>query len=443
MPDRPVTSLWLRLALPLLLFVAAGSTLLVVGMQAVARRESRQVFATLARTNAELIRSARLPTTERTAEYLGRVLNMRVFFRRDADGRLVPALGEDAAGLAPLLAELREDQGIVRSGPETEAIALRLEADAHLLLLRVAESPWAFLFRGETLPMLAVFGLLAVALAWALARGIVRPLRLLAQRLPQIEHDPEATLPGAERTDEIGQLARAYLATRTQLAEERARREQAEKLALLGRMTTGLAHEIYNPLAAIRMHAQLLESTPANELPQAAGEALPILLGETAKIEGLVQQWMFLARPQPPQTSPVELATIVAEVLRVLGPQAAHGNVRIVNEVPPDLIAQVDARRIAQVIGNVAINALQAMPGGGTLTIRGEPRRLIFRDTGRGFSPAALPRHAELFFTEKEGGMGIGLSVAAEIMKAHGGSLLVTNAEEGGAVVTLEFPLTH
>ena len=437
MPDRPATSLWLRLALPLLLFVAAGSTLLVGWMHAAARWESRHVFATLARTNADLIQNARLPTTERTAEYLGRVLNMRVFFRRAADQRLVPALGGE---LAAQLAGLRVEQGIVRVGADAEAIAQRLEGDTHLLLVRSAEPPWAFLFRGETLPLLGVFGLLSVALAWALARGIVRPLRLLAQRLPQIEHDPEATLPGAERTDEIGQLARAYLATRTQLADERARRAQAEKLALLGRMATGLAHEIYNPLGAIRMHAQLLESTPAHDLPAAAADALPVLLGETTKIEGLVQQWMFLARPQPPQTALTELGPLVADVVRALAPQAAHAGVTIAHAVPAGLMANVDARRIAQVISNLVINAIQAMPGGGQLTIEGEPKRLTFRDSGRGFSPAALIRHAELFFSEKEGGMGVGLSVAGEIMKAHGGSLRVANCAKGGAVVSLEFP---
>jgi len=208
-------------------------------------------------------------------------------------------------------------------------------------------------------------------------------------------------------------------------------------------MATGLAHEIRNPLAAIRMHAQLIGSAHNGDLANTANDSLPVLLGEASKIEGLVQQWMFLARPQPPQITPADLGEIVAGVVRSLTPQAEHARVRLVNEVPAGLRARVDTSRLAQAIGNVTLNAIQAMPGGGTVTIRGEQDgavRLLFHDTGHGFSEPALAHHADLFFSEKEGGMGIGMSVTSEILKAHHGRLLVANAAEGGAVVTLELP---
>ena len=116
---------------------------------------------------------------------------------------------------------------------------------------------------------------------------------------------------------------------------------------------------------------------------------------------------------------------------------------RLVAEVPQGLRAQIDARRITQAVGNVVINAIQAMPAGGTLTIRGEAdarnARLLFHDTGRGFSDTALAQHAELFFSEKEGGMGIGLSVTTEVLRAHGGDLLVKNTSSG-ALVTMLLP---
>jgi signal transduction histidine kinase len=458
MPVRPVSSLWLRLALPFLLFVAAGSTALALWLHAAGQRESRHVFATLARTNADFIKSARLPANERVADYLSRVLNMRVFFRHGAwdmvgGGQEGFALKKSLETVPPItgaleryrgtLQALGEEQGIVETGGGFEAIAVPLEKDLSLILVHEIEPAWAFLVRSDTLLLLAAFWVFSVGLAWALAKGFVRPLRLLAERLPHIEHDPDAALPGAERNDEIGQLARAYLATRAQLAEERIRRQQAERLALLGRMATGLAHEIHNPLAAIRMHAQLIESAHNGELASTARESLPVLLGEASKIEGLVQQWMFLARPQPPQTAPADLGEVVAGVLRAIAPQAAHAEVRIINEVPPGLSARIDVRRISQAIGNIATNAIQAMPRGGTLTVRGERGRdirLSFHDTGAGFSANALAHYADLFYSEKEGGMGIGLSVSAEILKAHGGALLVANAPEGGALVTLQLP---
>lgn len=457
MSFRPISSLWLRLALPFLLFVVAGSLALALWLHAAAERESRHVFATLAHTNADFIKSARLPANERVADYLSRVLNMHVFFRRGAwdmtagEGGMVmrqtletiPPVTGSLERHRQLLRGLNQGQGIVRAGSEFEAIAVPLENDLSLILVRAVEPTWSFLVRTETLTLLVAFWIFSVALAWVLASGFVRPLRLLAERLPHIENDPGGALPGAERQDEIGQLARAYLATRAQLADERTRREQAERLAILGRMATGLAHEIRNPLAAIRMHAQLIGSAHNGDLANTANDSLPVLLGEASKIEGLVQQWMFLARPQPPQIAPADLGEIVAGVVRSLTPQADHARVRLINEVPAGLRARVDTSRLAQAIGNVTLNAIQAMPGGGAITIRGEEdgaARLIFHDTGPGFSEPALAHHADLFFSEKEGGMGIGMSVTSEILKAHHGRLLVANAPEGGAVVTLELP---
>ena len=438
------STLWLRLAAPLLLFVVAGSIGIALWLHAAARRESRTVFATLARTSADFIRNAKLPANERVAESIGRVQNMEVLFLRGAGGEFVPAPSAALTPHAGLLGALTPAEGIVSAGAEFEVIAVPMEKEVSMIFVRRVEPVVGFLFKPETLLVLAVFWVFSVGLAWALARGLVRPLRLLAQRLPHIQDDAEASLPGAERNDEIGQVARAYLDTRAQLGAERARRERSERLALLGRMATGLAHEIHNPLSAIRMHAQLIDSAPAAEQPGVLRDSLPVLLGETAKIEGLVNQWMFLARPAPPQTAPADLTEIVARVVRALAPQAAHARVQIAHDLPPGLRASVDARRITQAVGNIVINAIQAMPSGGTLSItgwRGDSVRLIFRDTGSGFSPAALAQHTELFFSEKEGGMGIGLSVTAEILKAHRGALVVANAPEGGAVVTVQLPL--
>ena len=347
---------------------------------------------------------------ERVADYLGRVLNMHVFFRLEAwdmanaVAKTGIALQQSIETVPPvtgpleqhreLLQALGHDQGIVRAGADFEAIAMPLENGVSLILVREAEPAWVFLVHSETLLLLATFWAFSVALAWVLARGFVRPLRLLAERLPHIEHDPGGALPGAERADEIGQLARAYLATRAQLADERGRREQAERLALLGRMATGLAHEIRNPLAAIRMHAQLIGSAHPGDLAATAHDSLPVLLGEASKIEGLVQQWMFLARPQPPQTTPADLGEIVAGVVRSLTPQAEHARVRIVNDVPAGLRARVDASRLAQAIGNITLNAIQAMPGGGDVTIRGErDHACVWFSTipGRAFHPRRWP----------------------------------------------------
>ena len=444
------SSLWLRLATPLLLFVVIGSTGIALWLHSATRRESQSVFATLARTNADFIRNAKLPANERVAESISRVLTMEVLFRQppltSPSPSFIPFIPTPSPSLhqyTPLLSKISADDGIVRLGSDFEAIVVPLDWGLQMIFLRKVKPVLGFLLKPDTILILSSFWLFSIGLAWALARGLVQPLRQLALRLPHIEDDHEASLPGSERRDEIGQVARAYLETRAQLRAERDQRARSERLALLGRMATGLAHEIHNPLSAIQMHAQIIGSSTPSEQTTTLNHSLPILLGETAKIESLVNQWMFLARPAPPQTAPADLADVCASVVHALTPQAHHARVQIITEVPQNLHADVDRRRLAQAIGNVIINAIQAMPTGGTLTIsgwRGDSLRLVFRDTGQGFSLQALANHTELFFSEKEGGMGIGLSVTAEVLKAHNGALLVANAPTGGAGVTLQLP---
>ncbi len=369
---------------------------------------------------------------------------------------------------------MRLPPGIVRARHGAESVRISVDENVSLLLFRMKPAANNF-WRGRTFAVLCAFWLLSLALAWALANGIVRPLRSLSQRLPHIADENASPPPEAARPDEIGQLARAYLDTRTSLADERRARQQAERLATLGRMATGLAHEINNPVAAIKLHAQLLEagttSIHTHASPDDGTDSLAIILAENAKIEALVNQWMFLARPQPPQTSPCDPAELIAAALRIHAPAATHARVKLVNETHPGIFIPADARRLGQAIGNVIINAIQAMSAnGGTLRITANAAcgvrsaesedihgenpareesfrnphsafRIQFQDSGPGFSAAALARHAELFYSEKEGGMGIGLNVTAEILRAHRGELRVANSATDGATVTFILPL--
>jgi signal transduction histidine kinase len=137
------------------------------------------------------------------------------------------------------------------------------------------------------------------------------------------------------------------------------------------------------------------------------------------------------------------LAEIIEKVGQTFSATAAHARVSIVQKIPRDIFIETDARRIAQAFGNIALNAIQAMPVGGILRIEADAKEKVtihFDDTGCGFSENALAHFADLFFSEKEGGMGIGLSVASEIIRAHGGGLRVENCAGSGARVTVTLP---
>ncbi len=470
-------SLAFRLAAAFLGFVVIGSLGVVAWLDYEETHESQAAFAAVARSNASFIRSQHLPPSERTAAALGKMLGVEAYFWHGGDPLSAVPSPESRLGTPEgktLSQAMLLPPGIVRARHGAESVRIAVDETLSLLLFRLKPDADNF-WRGRTFAVLGAFWLLSLALAWALANGIVRPLRSLAQRLPHIADENAAPPPEAGRPDEIGQLARAYLDTRTALADERRARQQAERLATLGRMATGLAHEINNPVAAIKLHAQLLEagtvsihSTESND--DGSADSLAIILEENAKIEALVNQWMFLARPQPPQISPCDPAELIVAALRIHAPAAAHARVKLFNETETGHLIAADARRLGQAIGNVIINAIQAMSAeGGTLRITGKAEgekrnaesakidgenlasdetfrtphptfRLQFHDSGPGFTAAALAHHAELFFSEKEGGMGIGLNVSAEILRAHGGELRVANSPTGGAIVTFILP---
>jgi signal transduction histidine kinase len=259
-----------------------------------------------------------------------------------------------------------------------EAVTIRIDPGTELTLVRNKPTLRELLLRPVTVAALAAFWTLWFALAWAVVRPYVR----------------------------------------------------AQRFALLGGMATSLAHQIRNPIAAIRLHAQLLQKAQ----PEGAG----IIVDEAARIEDLVNQWMFLARPEPPRKSPVVMADLLNQSVRLAAPAAEHARVEIIVDADRDQRLEADARRLIQVFHNIIFNAIQAMPDGGRLTITARNGAISFADTGPGFSSTALTRWAEMLYSEKEGGMGIGLNVAQRIVRAHGGRLSVANQTTGGALVRIE-----
>ncbi|MBL9130126.1 MAG: HAMP domain-containing histidine kinase [Verrucomicrobiaceae bacterium] len=223
------------------------------------------------------------------------------------------------------------------------------------------------------------------------------------------------------------------------LARERLKRAQTERLAMLGRVATSLAHDIKNPLASIQLHAQLM--TPAGTED---AKALQMIEAESEVIAGLVNQWLHLANPLPPRLVRLDVAECAAAVAKNIEAQARHAGVDIENGLRGPVWVMGDAQRLAQAFRNILVNAIQAMPRGGKLRITAESREntisLHFSDSGPGFSEMALARGAELFFTEKEGGMGVGLNIVSSIVLAHGGRLEMKNDPKGGAVIVVSLP---
>ncbi|MBM4063373.1 MAG: HAMP domain-containing protein [Planctomycetes bacterium] len=424
---KPERLSW-RVGLPFVLVVLAATVTLVAYLTNESAAEARTRLEHLAAADAAFLVQQGLPTSERMARDLQRVTGFEVYFRHrnGTTPELPPA---HRAALEGIPADGRAH----RRG-DLECVAAPLAGDDALLLVRAAGRE---LHEPRVLVVLGSFWLLALLTAWLVGRGLVRPLQRLAAHLPAIDRPGPLALPEARRGDEIGDVARAFLAARSALHEERQQRLSAERLAALGRLTAAFAHEVQNPIAAIKMHAQLARGGPAEA-------TAAIVEHEVGRIENLLNQWMFLCRPDPPRRHPVDLAELLAEVVAGHRAQLDHARVRAVLGGESPLPVSCDRRRLAQVFSNLLTNAVQAMPAGGGLAIdarsAGGHAEVAFTDGGPGFSAAALAHFAELFFSEKEGGMGIGLSVANEIVRAHGGSLRAENVPGGGARVVVALP---
>jgi signal transduction histidine kinase len=416
-------------------FVVVGSLLLLAWLQLQQQAEEERVFLRLAHTDADFVQRMNLPRSAKLAEDLRLLLHMDIYFR-DAEGNFEPTLANDA--LHVLKKAPRNEVRTLAGGQQW--LVLRLDARHDMVFVRLAPEATLSLWHPATRNALLAFWLLSAALGWVIAGQVVRPVARLTRGLGGLFESKSHVPAETARRDEIGELARVLTQARDGLLDEREKRAQSERMAMLGRVATGLAHEIKNPLAAIQLHTQLMDVTA---LDAESVQSLQHVQAEAKVIEGLVNQWLYLTRPVPPKMQSLDLGEVLAETIETLRAQADHAGVNVhANATLGQARLLGDRARLQQAFRNVMLNAIQAMPRGGDLRIEITLGGLLFQDSGTGFSEAALAHGADLFFSEKEGGMGVGLNVVQEIITAHGGSIVLKNHPDGGAVVVIELQMT-
>ncbi|HEV2764172.1 MAG TPA: ATP-binding protein, partial [Pyrinomonadaceae bacterium] len=234
--------------------------------------------------------------------------------------------------------------------------------------------------------------------------------------------------------------------THIRAMEDTARRQ--DRLAAVGRVAAGIAHEIRNPLAAMRGSIQVLHSEVEGDPAQA--ELMNIVLRESDRLNRIITDFLTYARPRPVEPSELDLREPLRETFALLrhSPELREGH-RLEEDLPDEpVVAPADAERIKQVFWNLARNALTAMKEGGTL--RAELRRaesgrarITFADTGRGMTPEQVERLFEPFSSSTNGGTGLGLSIVYQIVRDHGGTINVRSREGHGTTITVELPGTE
>jgi signal transduction histidine kinase len=219
---------------------------------------------------------------------------------------------------------------------------------------------------------------------------------------------------------------------------------RADKLATVGELAAGAAHEIRNPLTAIRSSLQYLGSKSQDETSR---RLLDSAVQETERIDKIVSALLSFSRPSEIVRERHELRETIEESLELVSFQTKTHNVAVSLDVPPTpLLIRGDRAQLKQLFLNVFLNALQAMPGGGRMTVQAllkEGRKAVVTvaDTGEGIPEETMDRIFDPFFTTKKGGTGLGLSICYNIAKSHNGDIEVKSKPGQGTTVLISLPL--
>jgi len=222
----------------------------------------------------------------------------------------------------------------------------------------------------------------------------------------------------------------------------------ADKLATVGELAAGAAHEIRNPLAFIRSSVQFMRDRVSEDVqPLVDG-----VIRESDRIDRILKDLLSLSRSSTLTLERVDMREVVARTVSFVEPELRARHIALEQEVPPGSgTITGDPGQLEQVILNLCMNSIQAMPEGGTLTIRLSERgeamddtiEIAVSDTGVGIAPEAKDRVFDPFYTTREGGTGLGLSICYGIVARHGGEILLHSATEGparGTTVTVRLP---
>lgn len=218
---------------------------------------------------------------------------------------------------------------------------------------------------------------------------------------------------------------------------------QAEKMAAIGELAAGIAHEIRNPLGIITGSA---ETVKKHDDPKIREEMVNYILEESQRINGLISNFLEFARPKEPRMVICDIREVLEKTLTLLGPKAKSLGIEIKKDFPKKaLMILVDPDQIRQAFTNLSVNAIEAMPDGGVLSVKvienhkGEVI-IKFSDTGKGIPKELRRKVFDPFFTTKEGGTGLGLSIAHQIITQHGGSIIVEDREGKGSTFIVTLP---
>lgn len=317
----------------------------------------------------------------------------------------------------------------------------------HILMVE----PTSVAFRPVWRLVWAMFGVLLLTLGagvWISSRlsvRIARPIMGLTEFTRHFRRGDEA--PPQRPTTviaEVDELYRAYVEMIEALEHSREQIVRAGKLAVVGEMAATMAHEVRTPLGIVRSSAQLLERQA--DLGENERELIGFIVSETERLNRLVTMLLDCARPKPPDFKVHDLHAIIDNVLNLLASKAEKGDVQLKREFEAeDAIFHCDREQMMQVFLNLVLNALQFVPEGGQVVVSTHRDAtalwVTVEDDGPGIPEPMCKSVFDPFFSRREGGIGLGLTVVQQIVQVHGGEIEVGESPWGGAAFNMRFAM--
>lgn len=291
----------------------------------------------------------------------------------------------------------------------------------------------------------------AIVLAIIFMQGLTRPLAALLSATRKLTGG-DLSFRVQELPDEFGEMAIAFNEMSAALNEQMHKMQRAEQMTMVGEMAARLVHEIKNPLAGIKGAIQVFQD--GADITEEEREILSRVIDDCQRVESLMKNLLNFAKPPKPQFLLININDVLDASFRPSLPYSfsvlnSPKDISVVKHFDPQMpLIMADPMEMQQVFLNLLINAVQAMPTGGTLTVRtfeNAPTKEIqieISDTGKGISDAIREKIFQPFFTTKSKGTGLGLAISRQFIEMHGGTISVHNNPDGGTTFRIILPCT-
>jgi nitrogen fixation/metabolism regulation signal transduction histidine kinase len=298
----------------------------------------------------------------------------------------------------------------------------------------------------------AGFGIMfAIAASLWIAARVSRPIEQLALAVGKVAQGQWDSRVSVDTKDEVGALAASFNHMTSQLVDQRDRLVQSERVAAWRELARRLAHELKNPLFPLQLTVENMvraRQLPGNEFDDVFVESTEALKAEIANLKTIIGRFSDFSKMPKPQEAEIDARYVIRRVLSLYEPALKERErpIALLTQIAEEpLTISADADLLHRALSNLVLNAIDAMPEGGTLSVsaahNNEAVRISVSDTGEGLNPEECERLFTPYYTTKEYGTGLGLAIVQSVIADHRGTIFVESAQGRGAIFVIDLPV--